>query len=365
MRKVVKKILFLLNILVAAALLVAYAAVHISPVHVVLPAFFGLAYPYILLVNIIFMVFWATNLKKEALLSLTVILLGITHLNNFISFGGSSAGGGDMSLFSYNVRLFNRYEKSGSSEKEIAAIIRRESPDIICLQEFYASGNGLSSVRDFASLLSGKYEAHYKSMPDRTSTFYGIVTLSSFPVINRGDIVHPLSSSLTIFTDVVIGTDTIRVYNNHLQSFRLKKIERTFLEDISSGPDNELIKEFRILSGSLRQGFIERARQAEALSEHIKESPYPVVICGDFNDTPVSYSYRKIRKGLHDAFLVTGSGTGFTYRDKYPPNRIDYILYESPMKCTGFEIIREKMSDHYPVKAHFTINSDSIGIPDK
>lgn len=349
--------------LVAAALLSAYAAVHISPVHVVLPAFFGLAYPYILLANLIFMIFWAANLKKEALLSLTVILLGLTHLNNFIRFGGSSAEEGNLSLFTYNVRLFNRYEGSGSSEKEVAAIITEESPDIICLQEFYSSGKALSSIRDFTSLLSGKYEVHYKSMPDRTNTFYGIVTLSSFPVINRGDIVHPLSSSLTIFTDIVIGNDTIRVYNNHLQSFRLKKIERTFLEDISSGPDNEFIKEFRVLSGSLRQGFIERARQADALRDHIKESPYPVVICGDFNDTPVSYSYRKIRKGLHDAFLVAGTGAGFTYRDKYPPNRIDYILYEDPMECTSFTIIREKLSDHYPVKAQFIIKTDSLAIP--
>jgi endonuclease/exonuclease/phosphatase family metal-dependent hydrolase len=364
LRKVVKKILFLLNLLVAAALLTAYAAVHITPVKFVLPAFFGLAYPYILLANLIFMIFWAANLKKEALLSLTVILLGLTHLNNFIRFGGINEEEGDMSLLTYNVRLFNRYEGSGSSEKEIAEIISKESPDIICLQEFYAPRNSLSSSEDFASLLDDKYSVHSKSMPDRNSTFYGIVTLSAYPVINRGDIVHPLSSSLTIFTDIVIGTDTIRVYNNHLQSFRLKKLDKTFIEDISSGPDNEFIREFRVLSGSLRQGFVERARQAEALREHIKESPYPVIICGDFNDTPVSYSYRKIRKGLHDAFLMAGNGAGFTYRDKYPPNRIDYILYEDPLICTGFKIIREKLSDHYPVKAHFVLNSDLPVIPD-
>ena len=365
MRKVVKKILFLLNLLVAAALLTAYAAVHITPVKLVFPAFFGLAYPYILLANLLFLVFWAANLKKEALLSLTVILLGVTHLNNYIRFGGVAGEEGNLSLFTYNVRLFNRYEGTGSTERDVAAIINGESPAIICLQEFYSSQEGYNSVRDFASLLSGRYEIHSKSMPDRTNTFYGIVTLSTFPVINRGDIVHPLSSSLTIFTDIVIGGDTIRVYNNHLQSFRLKKIERSFLENLSSGSDNEFIKEFRVLSGSLRQGFIERARQADALRQHIRESPYPVIICGDFNDTPVSYSYRKIRKGLNDAFLVAGNGAGFTYRDKYPPNRIDYILYEDPLKCTGFKIIREKLSDHYPVKAHFILGSDASALSDR
>lgn len=346
----------------AAALLLSYSAVHISPVYTVLPAFFGLAYPYILLLNFIFMVFWAVNFKKEALLSLTVILLGITHLNNFIRFGGFSAQEGNLSLLSYNVRLFNQYEESGNSKKEIAAFIRGESPQVICLQEFYSSGSRYASLREFTTLLGDRYDVHSKSLPDRTNTFYGIVTLSSFPVINRGDIVHPLSSSLTIFTDIVIGNDTIRIYNNHLQSFRLKKIERTFLEDISNRPDNEFLREFRILSVSLRQGFRERARQSTALRKHIEESPYPVIVCGDFNDTPVSYSYRKIRGGLHDAFLVAGYGAGFTYRDKYPSNRIDYILYEDPMECTGFRIIKKRLSDHYPVISSFNTSSQNVAL---
>ena len=341
----------------AVALLISYSAVHISPIHTAIPAFFGLAYPYILLLNFIFIIFWAVNFKKEALLSLIVILLGITHLNNYIRFSKFSGQEGAFSLLTYNVRLFNQYEESENSEKEIAAIIRGESPQIICLQEFYSSGSRYASLRDFTTLLGGGYEIHSKSLPDRTNTFYGIVTLSSFPIINRGDIVHPISASLTIFTDIVIGNDTIRIYNNHLQSFRLKKIERTFLEDIYNRPDNEIMKEFRILSVSLRQGFKERARQAMALREHIEESPYPVIVCGDFNDTPVSYSYRKIRSKLNDAFLVAGYGAGFTYRDKYPSNRIDYILYEDPLECTRFKIIKKKISDHYPVTFSFNIPS--------
>lgn len=357
MRKIIKKILFLLNVLVAAALLLSYLAVYISPAHTVFPAFFGLAYPYILLLNIIFMIFWAVNFKKEALLSLVVILLGITHVSNFIRFNRFSGQDGNLSLFTYNVRLFNQYEESENSEKEIAAIIRGESPHIICLQEFYSSGSRYASLREFTSLLGGKYEVHSKSLPDRTNTFYGIVTLSSFPVINRGDIVHPLSSSLTIFTDIVIGNDTIRVYNNHLQSFRLKKIERNFLDDMSNRPENEILREFRILSVSLRQGFKERARQSTTLRKHIEESPYPVIVCGDFNDTPVSYAYRKIRGDLHDAFVIAGYGAGFTYRDKYPSNRIDYILYEDPLECTRFRIIKKRLSDHYPVISSFNIPS--------
>ena len=95
--------------------------------------------------------------------------------------------------------------------------------------------------------------------------------------------------------------------------------------------------------------------QAKVLHAFIKSSPYPVIVTGDFNDTPVSYSYRKVRKGLSDSFVKTGYGAGFTYKGKYPSNRIDYILHDSKLKPTWFSVMKEKYSDHYPVMAGFNI----------
>jgi endonuclease/exonuclease/phosphatase (EEP) superfamily protein YafD len=82
-------------------------------------------------------------------------------------------------------------------------------------------------------------------------------------------------------------------------------------------------------------------------------SPYPVIVAGDFNDTPVSYTYRVMRRGLNDAFVEAGYGAGFTYRGKYPPNRIDYIIYGEGIECTDFDIVKVRYSDHYPVIAYF------------
>ena len=177
----------------------------------------------------------------------------------------------------------------------------------------------------------------------------GILTISKYPIINRGDIVHPESSSLTIFTDLVINSDTIRIYNNHLQSFRLRRMEKSFLAEI--GADKGMY-EIKSISKLLKKGFADRAAQSKSVKEHIENSPYPVIVCGDFNDTPVSFSYRKIRNGLLDAFVEAGSGAGFTYRDKYPPNRIDYILYDDTFNCTGFSLNRVDYSDHYPITAN-------------
>lgn len=356
MRKLVKKILLYLNLLVAGALLLSYLAVHISPERFALPAFFGLAYPYILLVNFLFMIFWVVKLKREALISLLVILVGITHLNNYIQFGKGGISDHQFSLMSYNLRLFNHYEGNNKSETSIIGLINNENPEIICLQEFYLDGAHGNIKNGFTSLLGNDYNYHVKSINRAGRPFYGIVTLSSYPIVSRGDIIHPNSSSLTIFTDIAINSDTIRIYNNHLQSFRLRRLENSFLEDFSVGDQNDLVREFRSLSSSLKQGFVQRARQSKILRDHIENSPYPVIVCGDFNDTPVSYSYRKIRKNLNDAFVEAGNGAGFTYRDKYPPNRIDYILYDDNIQCSGFKITRVKYSDHYPVSAFFNFN---------
>ena len=99
-----------------------------------------------------------------------------------------------------------------------------------------------------------------------------------------------------------------------------------------------------------------RAHQAQVVKEHIRKSPYPVIVAGDFNDTPVSYAYRKIRKGLNDSFVNSGYGAGFTYKGNYPPNRIDYILYDNALVNSNFEIIRVRYSDHYPIIAYFRKN---------
>ena len=357
MRKLIRNILLYLNIIVAVALLLSYTAVHISPEKFTLPAFFGLAYPYILLANILFLLFWIVKLRREAIISFVVIMLGITHLNNYIRFGTRRIEDYSFSLLSYNIRLFNHLEGNDRSDNNVIELLKKENPDIICMQEFYLDGTHADIKNNFEAKLNKDYQIHYKSLSMPGRRFYGIVTLSSFPIINRGDVVHPNSSSLTIFSDIVIGADTIRVYNNHLQSFRLRRIKSSFLEEISGREQNDLMREIRSLSVSLKEGFIQRAKQSMVLRKHIENSPYPVIVCGDFNDTPVSYSYRKIRKNLKDAFVEAGNGAGFTYRDKYPPNRIDYILYSGNIFCTGFSINRVKFSDHYPISGYFRIKN--------
>jgi endonuclease/exonuclease/phosphatase family metal-dependent hydrolase len=356
-KKLIYKIVLAVNILFAAALLISYLSVHVRPDVFAFPAIMGLGYPYLLFINILFVLFWVIALRFEAFISVLVIAIGFTHFSNYIKLRKPSGDKtGTFKVQSYNLRLFNYYEskKPVSSEKKIIQLLKDQKSDIICLQEVYFTGNPEQKEAALKSAIGGKYYSHLKVLRSGNNRYYGIATLSKFPIIRRGDIVHPSSSSLSIYTDVVIDRDTFRIFNNHLESFRLQRMERSFLSELTeSSDDKETMSEIKGISLSLKKGFIKRAAQAQTVKDKINKSPYPVIVLGDFNDTPVSYSYRKIRKGLNDSFLSSGFGAGFTYRGNYPRNRIDYILYDDNLECRQFDILKVRYSDHYPIIAYF------------
>lgn len=357
MRKILYKILLAVNILFALSLVFSYLAVHINPAKFALPAIFGLAYPYLLLINIIFIVIWILRLRFEALISVIAIAAGLAHFSNYLKITKPGEDKTDtFSILSYNIRLFNYFEgqKNPNSEKRILEFLKSRQPDIICLQELYIAGNPELKERAIKTALGGNYFSHMKLIESGKNRFYGIITLSKFTVIDRGEIVHPQSPSLSIYTDIIIKEDTFRIFNNHLQSFRLKSMERSLFNELKlSSEEKERFDEIKNISSSLRKGFVKRASQAETVKDHINNTTYPVIVAGDFNDTPVSWSYRKIRKGLNDSFVRSGYGAGFTYKGNYPPNRIDYILYDNALESRYFDILKVRFSDHYPIVAYF------------
>ena len=352
----IRRAFLVTNLLFAAALLVSYLAVHINPADFFLPAFFGLAYPYLLLINIIIAVIWAINLRWETGISVVVIAIGFTHFSNYIKFRRpKKVHDGTFKVMSYNLRLFNLFEADNrGSESKIIKFIGTINPDILCMQELYIKGDISAKDKEVKKGLGGKYYSHLKMIGSGSGKFYGIATYSRYPIVNKGEIKHPGSSSLSIYTDIVIEKDTFRVFNNHLQSFRLQRIEQSFMEEFLGPENSQILGEIKSLSRSLRRGFASRALQAQVVKDHVNRSPYPVIVAGDFNDTPVSYTYRKIRKGLNDSFVSSGHGAGFTYRGNYPPNRIDYILFDDHLTSTYFEIPKIRYSDHYPVIGWFT-----------
>ena len=139
----------------------------------------------------------------------------------------------------------------------------------------------------------------------------------------------------------------VRVFNIHLQSIKLSSTDKDFIEQ-GGGETTS-----RKVAGKFKRAFQQRAAQAKAVKLAIKKSPHPVIVAGDFNDSPVSYTYRTLAKGMQDAFLKKGFGIGATYADGIPLYRIDYLLFDRQFKIHDFDVIKKRFSDHYPIVAKF------------
>ncbi|MDX2432530.1 MAG: endonuclease/exonuclease/phosphatase family protein [Bacteroides sp.] len=358
-------ILLSLNLISVAALLFSYLAPLINPSKFFLPTLFGLAYPFLLIVNLIFLFYWIIRLKKELLLSLLVILMGWSHLNNLLPLSGKNheisaeADPGRMfKVLSYNVRGFDCYKWSEdpNTRNEMFKFLQAEAPDIICFQEYYASSKKGERQSDIARELSQLPQSSiYFTTDPKNKSGFGIATYSRFPIIKRSRIPFNSSNNASMYTDHLIFDDTIRVFNIHLQSIKFKQENYAFLDTARLKYTDEQLKGIRSIGSRLKTAFEMRADQATMIANYIKESPHPVIAMGDFNDTPNSYAYRKIKKGLDDAFRKSGRGFGNTYAGELPSFRIDHIMVGEPLQPYHFKRIKKKYSDHYPITTQLYI----------
>ena len=358
----ISKLIWLLNIFFAIVLLATYLSSYVHPDITTLFGFLGLAYPFILLANILFGLFWLIRGSRKLLLPLFVIIIGFNPMVRHIQiFPGREAPADSASfkVLSYNVKNMAN-SNVGIVKAEIRDSIERyisfEEADITCLQEYSAKGGDFVKMFGELSQATAYPECYYMNyIPAKNYRIDALVILSKFPILNSGHLSIPGSDHVFgIYTDLLLHNDTIRLYNLHLESIRLKNEDYQFVEEITSGQaEKERIKEgSKSIVSKLSNAFKIRANQADVVSSSLAECPYPVVICGDFNDTPLSYSYHKISSDLNDAFVEGGHGLGNTFAGNLPPLRIDFILYSDCFNAYDFSIHDILLSDHYPVSAY-------------
>lgn len=344
------------NHLAAIGLLLSYLAPFVSPERFWIIAFFGLAYPILVILNILFIVYWAIQLKKRTFYSLLVILAGWTQLNSFFQISLKSStdkSKKQIKVMSYNVKVFDLYNWTHNKETrdKIFSLISDEGCDVLCFQEFFSRDS--SEYNNLDSLISFQ-KAKYVHVAYTTTVkrihHWGIATFSRYPVISKGKVDFGYSSNnICIYTDILAGKDTIRIYNMHLQSIAFGADDYQYMDDLEKNKETEDIVHSKSIGKRLKRAFIKRAKQADLIHESISKSPYPVIVCGDFNDTPASYTYYMISDGLHDAFIEAGNGFGKSYIGKFPSFRIDYILHSGEFRAWDFRTIHEELSDHYPI----------------
>ncbi|OFX19481.1 MAG: hypothetical protein A2033_07940 [Bacteroidetes bacterium GWA2_31_9] len=356
MRKKLHKILVIISVFFSLVYFGAFLSVHISPETLWFVAFLGFIFPYLAIVNLLFLIYWIIRRKKIFIFSLIVFLTGIPYLTDIFQFSFSNKKEeGSIKFLSYNVRVFNLYDWSHNipMRDSIMHYIDDEKPDILCLQEyFYDESHKFQTTEILADSFGLNYfHDAYTYKANRIHNF-GIATFSRYPIINSGEIRFPETNNICIFTDIKINKDTVRVFNNHLQSVHFVKIDYETIDSLGLKIDSTQISGLMGIFKKLKKSFVKRAIQADVISENINKSPYPVIVCGDFNDTPVSYTYHTISENLKDAFCENSSGIGSTYIGRIPFLRIDFILHSKEITSSGFKVYNNKFSDHYPISCY-------------
>ncbi|MGN8058039.1 endonuclease/exonuclease/phosphatase family protein [Pedobacter sp. 22163] len=354
----VDKLLLPIAVVLAIALLLGVLAGNMDPRKHSIIAFFGLAYPFVLFVNIIFLVWWFLSKKWIfAIATVLVITLGAKTLKATFAIGGDEGGtekaDNSIRMMTYNVHSFKLYgeDNTESVKEKMLQVVKDQNPDIICFQEFFTRYKGaFDTVDSLKVLLNTKY---YYFVPTNKNDYEatGLAIFSKFPIKDSGKIpfVEGFPGNMSIYTDLNIKGKTLRVYNVHFQSISFEKQDYEYLDKVKE-MNTELQPSKRILR-MLKSAFLKRSGQVDIMKKEMATCKTPYLIAGDFNDTPASYVVTQITSGLNNSFIKKGNGFGKTYNGKFPNFQIDYIATSKDLEVLNYKITQAKLSDHFPVRS--------------
>lgn len=344
MQYIIKHLLKILSAGVILFTFLSYVSPYVNPALFGWMAFFGTAFPWLLLANITLLLVWAFRKHRFALYHLGILLFGWQYVTGFIGMnpGNDAIPGNAVTVATHNLggifRGINLEEDiwDGIFSGYTGFLRENGDPDILCIQE---------TARKFyprlAEMMGYKYTLNRKG---------GTMLLSRYPIVASGDVPFAKSDNSMLWADIRIDKRLVRVYSVHLYSNRVTGDTEKVLDD----PQLEKKETYRGIYKVLRKvggATGVRAEQAAMLRKHIDACPHPVILCGDFNDTPNSYVYGLLSEGLTDTFREQGFGFGTTFAGALPFLRIDYILTDPRVKTYACRVARGGYSDHYAVVA--------------
>ena len=334
------RVVYAINVLFALLLIVTGLISYVPLQFFAAISVLSLVVPFLFALNALFFLCWAVQLKRKFVLSLLAMVLGYWMFGPFYGFDKTEPyqdTASDLKIMSYNVWGFNRYgwvPGSGVGDS-IVQFVKQQDPDILCLQEH-------SRIR----------HRQLKQYPYRSETPYSVkksiqAIFSKYPIIGKGSLNLPGTINNIIYADIAFEKDTIRVYNMHLQSFNI--VPTT--DNLMDGEESE--KTYKRLVAT----FSKQLEQAEIFRNHLNESPYINIVCGDFNNTQFSNIYKIVKGDLQDSFMEKGKAWGRTYNFVKLPLRIDYILADENFEVLSHQNFDQHLSDHYPVMATLRLTS--------
>jgi len=356
----IDKIILALNIIAAITLLLSYLAPVTDPRTFALIALLGFAYQPLFIVNVLFIIYWLIRSRILALISAVSLLSGVTvfALNfgfHFFSHANVETKPQEaIRMMEYNVHGFVGIQENDKKPilDSIARVISINKPDIINIEEVYLKKrDSAKRINTLQAALGFKY-FYYKPFINNQWFSSGNAIFSRFPIIDTGYVqTANILDTKAIYIDVKYKNETFRVYCIHLAAVEIKEVEK---RKFMGGHVNLGILSF--IQGRLISAFLLRNHQVDKIKEDISKCPYPYIVAGDFNDTPISYAVNEMSDGLKNAFIEKGSGFGTSYYSLFPKLHLDYILVSPQFDVLSYQTVNKKLSDHRPIFSDLRLN---------
>lgn len=355
-------IVFLLTVLALIGLVAMALSVmssYLDPLKFIWTAYFGLAFWAIFFYNLIVLTLLLLLWSKKAWIAVVTMLIAIPGVYKSFSTGKAQEGG-ELRIMSYNVLNFNDYYEEGKSREEVAQqvadIVMENHPDVLCIQEFTQFKSSRSEcISNYGELMQLPYQYYHTKQH-----FGGNVIFSKYPLTpldpdesmgeekEYGPVVKVDAGEKGVFYVICV----------HLTSFQLTHEEITVFSDKSNSKEDVKSKSKSILV-KLKNAYEKRSQEVSKMLEDVPHDGRAIVLCGDFNDTPLSYTYHQIKRaGFTDGFVKAGWGIGRTYAGKLPLLRIDYVWGNEQIKPMAFKRLKVRGSDHFPVIMDFNVNHE-------
>lgn len=335
-------------LMIAGVLVLSYLSLYVNPAKAWFMTVFGLLFFLFFLVNLILFL-WALKRRSRSFwIPLLALLPSFFLIGRYVQFNapGEENAEDTIKIVSYNLGAFflypehSRIQNSEECADSVFAYLRRTDADLICLQEFHA-GKDVSVKEMLEEHIPGYEIEYFTSVGNHGS--YGNIILSRFPVIRKDKFDFEESSNLALYVDIDTGDGVIRVYNCHFESYSISFPR--LLKGIAD-KDEDVLQQ---AEEKFRTSIVKRPEQVDIIMDDIRNSPVEAIVTGDFNDTPMSYTYTRLKQGRKDSFVEAGRGLGGTYARLWPFIRIDYILYPGDYRAVSHKVEKVRLSDHYPV----------------